>query len=66
LTTEPSRFVTARRIVESPLSFECERYVVLGVGDKAEVILGKVLAMHITDEAVLMPNDAIWIRRSWT
>lgn len=53
LQTAPSTFVEPPRLMESPVSFECERYVAIGVGTNAEVVLGRVLAVHIDDKAVL-------------
>jgi flavin reductase (DIM6/NTAB) family NADH-FMN oxidoreductase RutF len=53
---KPSRFVAPPCIADSPVSFECQRYVALGVGEKAEVVLGRVLAMHCDDDVVLDPE----------
>jgi flavin reductase (DIM6/NTAB) family NADH-FMN oxidoreductase RutF len=55
LTTAPSSRVKPPRIAESPVSFECERLVIVEVGVDRAVILGKVLAIHVADEFVLDP-----------
>jgi flavin reductase (DIM6/NTAB) family NADH-FMN oxidoreductase RutF len=53
LTTAPSSRVKPPRIAESPVSFECERLVIVEVGVDRAVILGKVVAIHVADEFVL-------------
>ncbi len=55
LTTAPSTHVKPPRIAESPVSFECERLVIVEVGVDRGVVLGSVLAIHIRDEFVLDP-----------
>jgi flavin reductase (DIM6/NTAB) family NADH-FMN oxidoreductase RutF len=55
LTTAPSSKVKPPRIAESPVSFECERLVIVEVGVDRAVILGKVVAIHVRDEFVLDP-----------
>ena len=56
LTTAPSSRVQPPRIAESPVSFECERLVIVEVGIDRGVVLGSVLAIHIRDEFVLDPE----------
>ncbi|HET6235705.1 MAG TPA: flavin reductase family protein [Acetobacteraceae bacterium] len=56
LTTAPSTHVAPPRIAESPVSFECERLVIVEVGVDRAVVLGSVLAIHIKDEFVLNPE----------
>ena len=53
LTTLPSTYVTPPRIAESPVALECERFTTLEVGNERALVLGRVLAMHILDEAVM-------------
>lgn len=53
LHTAPSSKVRPPRIAEAPVSFECERLVIVEVGVDRSVILGKVVAIHIADECVL-------------
>lgn len=53
LTTEPSLYVKPPRIAESPVSYECERLVIVDVGIDRAVVLGKVLAIHVRDDCVL-------------
>ena len=55
LHTAPSSRVKPPRIAESPVSFECERLVIVEVGVDRGVVLGSVLAIHIRDEFVLDP-----------
>ena len=55
LNIAPSSKVKAPRIAESPVSFECERLVVVEVGVDRAVVLGKVVAIHVADEFVLDP-----------
>lgn len=55
LTAIPSVKVRPPRIAESPVSMECERLVLVDVGNDRTVVLGKVLAIHIRDEAVIDP-----------
>ena len=55
LTTAASAKVRPPRIAESPVSFECERLVIVEVGVDRAVVLGRVVAIHIKDEFVLDP-----------
>ncbi len=52
LTTLPSHKVKPPRIAESPVALECETFQLIPVGHHT-IVLGKVLAMHIADEAML-------------
>ena len=60
LHTSPSSRVKPPRIAESPVSFECERLVIVEVGVDRAVILGKVVAIHVADECV-MDKDRCYI-----
>jgi flavin reductase (DIM6/NTAB) family NADH-FMN oxidoreductase RutF len=60
LTTAPSAHVKPPRIAESPVSFECERLVIVEVGVDRSVILGKVVAIHVADECV-MDKDRCYV-----
>ena len=53
LTTIASTKVRPPRIAESPVAFECERHMTLEIGHDRALVLGRVLAMHVTDEAVM-------------
>jgi flavin reductase (DIM6/NTAB) family NADH-FMN oxidoreductase RutF len=53
LTTLPSVKVKPPRIAESPVSIECERFVILEVNVDRTIVLGRVVAMHVRDDAVL-------------
>ncbi len=55
LTTLPSTHVVPPRIAESPVALECERFTTLEVGNERALVLGRVLAMHIRDDAVMDP-----------
>ena len=55
LTAAASAKVRPPRIAESPVSFECERLVIVEVGVDRAVVLGRVVAIHIKDEYVLDP-----------
>ena len=53
----PSRLVKPARVAGSPIQFECETINVLrfpggGVMGAADVVFGRVLAVHIADEAI--------------
>ncbi len=53
LSTLPSVKVKPPRIKESPVALECERFTTLEIGNERALVLGRVLAMHIRDDAVL-------------
>ena len=53
LTTLPSSFVKPPRIAESPVAFECQLLQIVPLGEKSDLILGKVVAVHIIDEVML-------------
>jgi flavin reductase (DIM6/NTAB) family NADH-FMN oxidoreductase RutF len=55
LTTVPSVRVKPPRIAESPVAMECELMQIVDLGPNNGLILGRVLAMHIHDDAVLDP-----------
>lgn len=53
LTTAPSTRVKPPRIVESPVAMECEHFQTIDVSPERAIVLGRVVAMHIADEAVM-------------
>jgi len=53
LTTLPSSKIKVPRIAESPVAFECERFMNIDLGIDRTLIIGKVLAVHVHDDAVL-------------
>ena len=55
LHTIPSTRVVPPRIAESPVAIECERITALDVGNERTIVIGRVLAMHIADAAVMDP-----------
>ena len=56
LTTLPSTKIKVPRIAESPVALECERLAAIDLGNERTLVIGRVLAMHIRDEAVLDPH----------
>ncbi len=52
LQTLPSAHVSPPRIASSPVAFECVLHQEIALGDRNALILGRVLAMHIRDEAI--------------
>ncbi len=56
LRTLPSSHVRPPRIEGSPVAFECERTATLELGAEQGIVVGRVLAMHVRDDAVLDPQ----------
>jgi flavin reductase (DIM6/NTAB) family NADH-FMN oxidoreductase RutF len=56
LTTLPSAKVKPPRIAESPVALECERFTIVELNVDRALVLGRVLAMHVRDDAVLDAN----------
>lgn len=57
LTPLPSVRVKPPRIAESPVSMECELLQMIDVGPENSIVLGRVLAMHVRDDAVIDPAN---------
>jgi flavin reductase (DIM6/NTAB) family NADH-FMN oxidoreductase RutF len=55
LSILPSVKVKPPRIAQSPVSFECERMMILDLGVDRSLVVGRVLAMHVRDDCVLDP-----------
>ncbi len=53
LTTLPSTKIKVPRIAESPVAFECERFMNIDLGVDRTLVIGKVLAVHVRDDCVL-------------
>lgn len=53
LTTLPSTRVTPPRIAESPVALECVTERIIELPAERALIVGRVLAMHVRDDAVL-------------
>lgn len=53
LATEPSSKVAPPRLAASPVALECERFVTLEVEVDRVIVLGRVVALHVRDDAVL-------------
>ncbi|MBN8892134.1 MAG: hypothetical protein BGP12_07025 [Rhodospirillales bacterium 70-18] len=56
LTTLPSTKVRPPRIAESPVAYECERFMTAEIGPDRSLVMGRVLAMHVRDDCVLNPE----------
>jgi flavin reductase (DIM6/NTAB) family NADH-FMN oxidoreductase RutF len=53
LTTVSSVRVRPPRIAESPVSMECELMQIVDLGPDNALVLGRVVAMHVRDDAVM-------------
>jgi len=53
LSTLPSARVKPPRIAESPVSMECELMQIVELGTDNGLVLGRVVAMHVRDDAVI-------------
>jgi len=53
LTTTPSSLVKPPRIVESPVALECKLMQIVELGPNNGLVLGRVVAMHVRDDAVI-------------
>jgi flavin reductase (DIM6/NTAB) family NADH-FMN oxidoreductase RutF len=53
LTPAPSTLIRTPRIAQSSVSFECKLMQIVPLGTRRSLIIGEVLAMHISDHAVL-------------
>ena len=53
LTTIPSVKIKPPRIAESPVAMECERLATVELANDRALVMGRVLAMHVRDDAVM-------------
>ena len=53
LSTLPSTMITPPRIAESPVAMECERFQTIQLSNTRLLVMGRILAMHVRDDAVL-------------
>jgi len=53
MDTVASVRVKPPRIAGSPVAFECKRVVTLEIGISRAIVVGRVVMMHVTDDAVL-------------
>lgn len=53
LTPVPCVQVKPPRIAESPVAFECRLFDIVELGALRSLILGEILVMHVSDDAVL-------------
>lgn len=53
LTTVPSVRIKPPRIAESPVAFECELLQLIDLAPHSGIVLGRIVAMHVRDDAVL-------------
>jgi flavin reductase (DIM6/NTAB) family NADH-FMN oxidoreductase RutF len=56
LITTPSVRVKPPRIAASPVCMECERLGIVELGHDRALVMGRVLMMHVRDDAVLDPQ----------
>lgn len=52
LEAVPSTSIRTPRIAESPVSFECKLFRVIELGAMRSLVLGRIVAMHVRDDAV--------------
>ena len=52
LTTAPSVLVKPPRIAGSPVAFECELFRIVELPHGRDLVIGRILCMHVADEAV--------------
>lgn len=53
LTPMPCSRVGPPRIGESPASLECELHTLIEPGEESTVVIGRILALHLRDDAVM-------------
>jgi flavin reductase (DIM6/NTAB) family NADH-FMN oxidoreductase RutF len=56
LTPLPSVHVKPPRIAESPVALECELFQRVPLSETSELVLGRILALHVHDAAVIDPE----------
>lgn len=52
LTALPGVHIAAPRIAEAPAAFECHRHTTIEVGRAREIILGRIVGIHVRGDAV--------------
>ena len=57
LTVCPSMRVKPPRIAESPVAMECGLLQMVDLGPNSGIVLGRVLAVHVRDDAVIDPTS---------
>ena len=55
LTTLPSVKIAPPRIAESPVAFECEMFQTVALPNERDLVIGRIVMMHITSDAMLDP-----------
>jgi flavin reductase (DIM6/NTAB) family NADH-FMN oxidoreductase RutF len=53
LAVLPSVRITPPRIADSPVAFECETYQIVELPHERDLVIGRILHMHVADEAVM-------------
>lgn len=53
LRTVASTHVAPPRIEGSPVAFECERHTIVELAEDRAILVGRIVAMHVRDDAVL-------------
>jgi len=52
LTALPGTQIDVPRIAEAPAAFECVRHLTLEVGRAREIVLGRIVGIHVREDAV--------------
>jgi len=50
LTLVPSELIKAKRILQAPVAFECEKITFLQISPDRHIVVAKILMMHVRDE----------------
>ena len=53
LAVLPSTRITPPRLANSPVAFECEHYQTIELPGDRDLVLGRIVCMHVADEAVM-------------
>ncbi|MBU9325882.1 flavin reductase family protein [Burkholderia gladioli] len=53
LVAAPSSVIRTPRIAASPVSFECRLFDIIALGPSRSLVLGRIVAMHVDDDAVI-------------
>ena len=53
LAVLPSTRIAPPRLADSPVAFECEHYQTVELPGERDLVLGRIVCMHVADEAVM-------------
>lgn len=56
LSLTPCASITPHRIVEAPVAFECEKIQLVQISPRRQIVVGKIVCMHVRD-ALLDPDN---------